>query len=278
MKKILIIVLLAFGMNVMAQITFEHYYDSASTITVPHNQLMIINFEVSGEHYVNINRIGKYISIYDMNHNLLKTIDCFNLPTPGNYLGYILYISEQLFDSDNKIEFLYGYAYSDENGYFTGIYNEDGTSLFSDTGATIVNVNVLQQQYPIYNTSYGAKMILSYPNGGAKVFSLPGTLSTDIEKANEQLVALQTGQGSLGNLYPNPNSGLVTLDYKLPDGEHIGELVLYNMQGTEVKRYKVDDTFNAVLLDNSQLPAGTYFYQLQTSKGAVGTKKMMVIK
>jgi len=53
---------------------------------------------------------------------------------------------------------------------------------------------------------------------------------------------------------------------------------LYNIQGAEVKRYKVDNTFKDILLDNTQLAAGTYFYQLQTKKGMVGTKKMVVVK
>ena len=47
----------------------------------------------------------------------------------------------------------------------------------------------------------------------------------------------------------------------------------YNMQGTEVKRYKVDNTFKDVLIDNTQLPAGTYFYQLQTTGRVVGERR-----
>lgn len=81
-------------------------------------------------------------------------------------------------------------------------------------------------------------------------------------------------------VYPNPAYGgtTVTLQYELPKGETQGELILYNTQGAEVKRYKVDDTFNDLLLDNTQLQAGTYFYQLTTSKGRVGSKKMVVVK
>ena len=119
-------------------------------------------------------------------------------------------------------------------------------------------------------------MILSYHNGHAKVFSLPGTLSTAIAEANGQLIQMQSGQ--LSNLYPNPSNGTVTLQYQLPKGEPEGELVLYNMQCAEVKRYKVDNTFKDILLDNTQLAAGTYFYQLQTKNGSVGTKKMVIIK
>jgi len=282
MKKILLIALIALGISAKAQITLEHDYDSASTIThgVDHsvNQLMVVNFEVSGYCYVKINRWAKSIEIYSLNHSLLKTIDCSGLPLNQGLLGNFIYFSEQLFNMDSKIEFLYGFV--DGSGtsdtYYTGIYNEDGDLLFSDTaGVPIVMANIPQQQYPIYNTSNGTKMILSYSNGHAKVFSLPGTLTTGIQEGNAQLVQAQGGQFS--NLFPNPNSGTVTLQYELPKGETEGEIILYNQQGTEVKRYKVDNTFNDVILDNTQLTAGTYFYQLLTSEGIVGVKKMIVI-
>ena len=283
MKNIILIVLLAFGMNVKGQITLEHTYDSASTYAfgspATGAQLMIIKFEVSGERYVNINGWGKYISIYDMNHSLLKTISLsgFPLNTFGGVVGGILYLSEQLFDTDPGIEFMYIKDITGPAPY-TGIYNDDGSLIFSDTGMVLIKVNVPLQQYPIYNTSVGTKMILSYQsyagNMKAKVFGLPGKLSTAIQEGNAQL--MQAQGGALSNLYPNPSNGAVTLQYELPKGEKGGEIILYNTQGAEVKRYKVDDTFNDLLLDNTQLPAGAYFYQLQTNKGSVGSKKMVV--
>ena len=65
MKKLLLLALIAFAINAKAQITLEHIYDSSSTYDGG-CQLMIVNFEVSGEQYVKINRIGKYISIYEL--------------------------------------------------------------------------------------------------------------------------------------------------------------------------------------------------------------------
>lgn len=78
-------------------------------------------------------------------------------------------------------------------------------------------------------------------------------------------------------LYPNPSNSSVTLQYELPQGEQYGEIILYDVQGAEIKRYKVDNTFNDILLDNTMLPAGTYFYQLHAGKKAVGTKKMVLL-
>ena len=274
MKNIILIFILAFVINANAQITLEHKYDSAASYnycTGNRCELMIIKFEVSGERYVKINRCGNTIDIYDMNHSLVKTISLALFPLSGGYLGDVLYLSEQLFDTNAKIEFMYT-----NPPLYTGIYNEDGTLLFSDTCAPLVYPHWEMQQYPIYNTSVGTKMILSYTNGQAWVFGLPGTLSTGIQDGNTQL--MQAQGGSLNNLYPNPSTGKVTLQYALPKGEKEGEIILYNTQGAEVKRYKVDDTFNDLLLDNTQLPAGVYYWQLQTSKGSVGTKKMVVVK
>ncbi len=278
MNKLFFIAFFALCMNAGAQIILEYDYNNASSYTSGSpsvsSQLMIVNFEVSGEHYVKINRWGKTIEIYDMNHALQKTINCSGFPMPSSGMGEILYLSEQLFNTDTDIEFMYGFSGPTSTSTYTGIYKEDGTLIFSDTAAPIIRSNTPLQQYPIYNTSQGTKMILSYHNGHAKVFSLPGVLSNAIQEANGYLMQ----QGQFSNLYPNPSNGEVTLQYELPKGVNEGELVLYNMQGAEVKRYKVDNTFNDVIIDNSQLPAGTYFYQLQTGKGPVGTKKMVVVK
>jgi len=283
MKKLLFIALIALCIDAKAQITLEHVYDSASTYLsgtpAVEGQLMIINFEISGERYVKINRWGKVINIYDMSHSLVKTISLASLPlwgsSPNGTIGSILYLSEQLFDTDSKIEFLYTI-----DSPYTGIYNEDGTLLFSDTGSVPIRMNIPEQQYPIYNTSVGTKMILSYNNNNsgmpmpAKVFSLPGILSTDIAKANSVLVA----QSSISNPYPNPAVNTTQIDYVLPKGINQGEIVFYNLQGKEVKRFKVDNTFNSLLISTSNLAAGTYYYQLQTSGQNSAGKKMVVIK
>ena len=274
MKKLFLITLIAFGINAKAQITLEHTYDSASTNTAG-SQLMIIKFEVSGERYVNINKPGKYISIYDMNHSLVKTISYANYPQTCNNLPAILYLSEELFDTDPQIEFMY--IYNDCAGHVaTKIYKEDGTCIFTaDSMAAWITVNVPLQQYPIYNTSKGTKMILSNQNTLiAKVFSLPGTLTVGIHEANQSLLA----QSVISNPYPNPTNNTTRIDYTFPNGVNEGEIVFYNLQGKQIKSFKVDRTFDHLLISTADIPAGTYFFQLQTSDQTSQGKKMVVIK
>lgn len=285
MKNYLLLFLVILSYNLKSQIILLQTYDSASSSQGNANpqvsQLMLVKFEVSGERYVKVNSLSKKISVYSIGHALLKTIDCSSFPIYPPFptkMGDILYLSEQLFDTDSGLEFMYVTKTEPSSGWpswYTGIYNDDGSLIFSDTGAAIIKSNIPLQQYPIYNTSQGTIMILSYTTGEAKIFSLPGTLSTAIQQGNEQLMH---AQGSLSNLYPNPTSGKVTLQYELPKGEREGEIILFNQQGAEVKRYKVDDTFNDLLLDNTMMPAGVYYWQLTTAKGAAGSKKMVVVK
>lgn len=288
MKKIILIALLAIGMTAKAQITLEHTYDSAATYnwcSGPASQLMIIKFELSGERYVRINRCGKFLSIYDMSHTLQKNISLASIPQNYGNVGTILYLSEKLFNTDSQFEFMYIYEFTDTNGngsVVTNIYNESLAMLFTDTSAARIIPNIHLQQYPIYNTSFGTKMILSCPNPGtsrgkARVFSLPGTLTIGIAEANNNLIIMQT-ESSVSNAYPNPTNNTTQIDYTFPDGANEGEIVFYDLTGNEIKRFKVDKTFNTLLVSTSDIAAGTYYYQLQTTGQNSDGKKLIVIK
>lgn len=286
MKNIFFLALLVLGLNAKAQITLEYTYDSAATYNYcagVASQLMIIKFEVSGERYVRINRCGKFLSIYDLNHSLLKNISLAGLPQNFNsQVGPILYLSENLFNTDSQFEFMYIHDFTDSSGngsHVTDIYNESLSLLFTDTSAAWIIPNIHLQQYPIYNTSAGTKMILSCSNSGssrgnARVFSLPGTLTLGIEHGNELLQQ----NNSLSNPYPNPTNSTTRIDFVFPDGVNQGEIVFYDTQGKEIKRFKVDKTFDHLLISTADIPAGTYFYQLQTSVASSQGKKMVVVK
>jgi len=239
-----------------------------------------VNFEVSGYRYVKVNRCGKIISIYDLNHSLVKNISMANMPTspPYNILGDVLYLSEQLFNLDSKVEFIYCHSFTNSQGngdYVTSVYDENGTMLFTDTAWPGIRLNFEQQQLPIYNTSQGTKLILSCLNGTAKVYGLAGTLSTSIGSQNQELL-IQSN--FVSNPYPNPTASTTRIDYILPKGVSTGEMIFYDLQGHEIKRYKVDSTFDHLLISTSDIPAGTYNYQLETDSKSTSGKKLVVIK
>ena len=233
-----------------------------------------------------INKPAQTIKFYNLNHTLWKSISYSNVstnigPAPSNDKDFcsILYITQSLFNTDAKIEFMYTFSeyfsIGDSGVYraITQIVNEDDSILFTDTAAApLVMPTWPNQYYPIYNTTDGTKMILSNVTGKAEVYSLRGTLTDNIAETNKKLLA------SLSNPYPNPNNGSAKIDYTLPPGVNEGEIVFYNLQGNEVKRFKVDKTFNTLLISTKDIAAGTYYYQLQTAGESSGGKKMVVIK
>ncbi len=266
------------GKPVMGQITLEHTYDSA------YSRLYMVKLEVEGYKYVYNDGADKLVKLFNLDHSIFKIMDYSFLPNFTTELG-LLYISEHLFNSDNLIEYMLIYQHIDSLAHsvsYTYIINEVGNVVFSvDSGGPFVIANAPQIQVPIYNTPNGTKMILSIitlanvDSSIANVYSLPGIL-TDIAPPINYVTGNELAMESI---YPNPSNGnTTTIEFHLPHGENKGEIVIYNLQGMEQKRYEVDNTFHNLIISNSELHSGTYFYQLLTNNGATGAKKMVVVK
>jgi hypothetical protein len=277
-----IIVFLGILLNSKAQVTLEATYDSACF------NLYMVNLEISGMKYVRITRDSgnRFIRLYNLNHSIWKTINCNPFPTsyylsPNMNPPYgmdttrifnfdALYITENLFNLDNKVEFLFcvsGFS------YYTGIYNEDGTLIFGqDSAWPGCRQNMPQQQVPIYNTSNGTKMILSFPQTNkAKVYGLAGTITStnsfNNSFHNESL-----------KIFPNPTSGFTTIEYYLPDNIKRGSIDICDMTGTLIKSYTVDNTFHNLTLDGDELSSGMYIYSLIASGKVVESRQIIVTK
>ena len=153
--------------------------------------------------------------------------------------------------------------------WFTGIYKEDGTPLLiADSCAPLVVTNVPQQFRPMYNTPGGTKLILSKENGNAYVYNVPCTLSTGIDQLSQRPV----DDGML-RTYPNPAFYETNVEYSLPKGSTNGEVLITDLNGREMKRYKVDGTFHNLLISKGELPAGTYLYSLVCNGSLITAQK-----
>lgn len=270
MKKILFL-FLTFSSIMYGQITLEHSYPGASyfvNASTGQNiqQLYMVNLEVDGHKYVHIDRGNKVLNFYNLNHTPFKSIS-FAAATsvnPANVQDF-LYISQNLFDNDNEIEFLYVDQYA-LNTAVTQVVNEDGTIIFTaNNEAPLVKLNAPQAQVPIYNTSAGTKMILSATSGNGQVYSLPGVLSAltvkNIENPTNEL-----------SLYPNPSTNKITIENK---NVLINKIVIYNNNGETIKSLSVEN-INSVDLDVSNLSSGEYFVQIYDKNGTlVDTKKII---
>jgi len=265
-----------FGMNVKAQITLEHTYNNSVPI------FSLVQFSATDYKWAVIDTVT--IKLYNVNHSLYKTIPIKNSPVNPQD---VLFISTTLFDTDSStIEYMIDYS---DATYLTGsgvnIYREDGIILFSEPTLSayfpwVEAINPIRPSwYPIVRTSTGTKMILDSINtmggvGSFKVYSLPGIYYPTAGFNHNQI----DNQIGLSNPYPNPAINSTRIDYELPNGVNEGDIVFYNLQGNEIKRFKVDRAFNTLLISTSDITSGTYYYQLQTSGQSSKGKKMVVIK
>jgi|ERR1035437_7940810 hypothetical protein len=277
MKKIIFICLLAIialssRQTLKAQITLEHTYDATSmNVYGTARDFGILDLGNLNFKYYKLTLDSNFFDLYNLDHSLYTHVPIPAVWNNTNNYG-VTYITNSLFDCDSTtVEYILDQL---DSGSIK-IYRTDGTLLFyADSAMMTIEYGGVGVVNPfIRTTPQGTKMILNYLDGSVKVFSLCGTVPMDYTGIHNNI-----GNGmSLNNIYPNPSNGNTTIEFNLPQGANTGEIVIYNMQGVELKSYKVDNTFHTLLLNNSEFHAGTYFYQLLTSNGVTGAKKMIVI-
>ncbi len=284
MKKSLYTLLLAASLSANAQITLEHYYPTGNILK---GYLKLVQLSAAGYKYV-LNDTNT-ITLYNLNHTVYLTINIppRNPPASSSFYGFpqILYVSDELFNT-NPADIEYFIYYEDASGNNDcRIYDQVGSILFSKDSVVIDNYDfhgyVDITNFISYSPS-GVKMIIPQQYGsGATVYSLPGTLPCN-DCTGGTVTALRTVNGNTPNVgisnYPNPANNQTTVQYNLPEGITTAELVFYNIQGVEVKRFKVTNAFTDILISTADLEAGTYYYQIQAANSYSAGKKMIVIK
>lgn len=266
MKRITFFLALLFFVTIQTegQITLEHTYTGVSAA--------YINLPVSGYKFYVMDVANSQCRLYNTDHSLWKTI---NLSVPANYYLYdIQYVTENLFNTDNSIEMLYvSYNYNTTLAYYTydtRIADENGQVLLSIPGGGYSNVYPALTGSKLFVWVYNYSVSPSTVN--TLIYSIPGQTSatTNDYPINERIL--------LSKAFPNPAINSVTIPYNLPTNVKEAELKLYNVTGTEVKSFIIDHTFDHLLVQTSDLPAGMYLYRIEASGFKSETYKLSISK
>lgn len=269
MKKTTIVFLLMLTVSyAQAQITFEHHYPNATFTNK--KDFGIVKLDSLMHKYYYIDYPISLITLYNLDHSIYKTITIpvsYNT-TLSNFIIY--YISTSLFDcDDSNLEYLLGYNNNSiTDTSYVRVYREDGNLLFSaDSAGLATSVGGATLIKPgIYPTEQGTKMILNKRDKSWNIYSLCGTLPSMISEVNFN---------DTKNPFPNPTSNSITIPYVLPEGVTYANLKIFDMEGKEIRSFKVDGNFNNIILNTSEFVSGNYVYYLVTEKGISGTKKFI---
>ena len=290
MKKLCALVLLCCSMQVYGQLTFVKEIERNNR-----NSILLSNGNIKFYNTIKNSNGSKILSIelYNEDLSLYKKIDIsqiFPFDTTGLDPWLSLksindnsnkshYFTDNLFNLDNKIEFIVNYHASKN---INGSYNYNNVIIIlNEDGKELQRFTNLNTNYESFGLTYFKYLYLDI-NNKTQIYSVPGNLPcptscsqkaasiAPITQPNEFKEIQVTG-------FPNPSSVKVTLAYSLPEGTQFGTLRLYKQTGELVKEFKVSNQVDHLELPVSEYNAGTYFYELQAGGSSSGGKKMVVI-
>jgi alpha-tubulin suppressor-like RCC1 family protein len=105
--------------------------------------------------------------------------------------------------------------------------------------------------------------------------SVPGTvIDESANTANETDIP----KPCMDQNYPNPSTGITTIDCFVSDKAADARLVVYNMSGIVVHQFPIPDKGDSsVTLDLQDMPSGVYFYSMKIDGNTVSDRKRLVL-
>ena len=111
---------------------------------------------------------------------------------------------------------------------------------------------------------------------------------TTIEKLNDKIGKLEAK--SIGQLSdateavllqntPNPFNESTSIEYKIPATATSASIIVYNMEGAQLKEYKINSNgAGSIQIKGSEFAAGMYLYALIVGNELIDTKRMILTK
>lgn len=94
--------------------------------------------------------------------------------------------------------------------------------------------------------------------------------------ANDNATSInETMMAKLSNPYPNPATTYAKIDYNMGTVNN-ASMTVYNVIGTKIKSFALNESEGTVVVNTSNLPAGLYFVNVEYKGQVIGNRKLMV--
>ncbi|MGC8866213.1 MAG: T9SS type A sorting domain-containing protein [Bacteroidales bacterium] len=263
MKKIAFIIAVSlFALTTSkAQISLEHEFSWMSAASV--------NLPTLGYKYYAMDAYNNKCIIYNTNYSIYKQV---SIPVPaGYYLVDLQYLTENLFNTDSKLEFLYViYKYDSTLGY--GMYS---TRVMSEDGAQLLQVDGGGYSV-VYPAAQGSKLFvwmydfsLSVYSTATRVYSLPGSYIAGSGIPGDDInPAMQA--------WPNPAREFILLP--IPENAYgtplSVSLVAPDGKKIPISNFRVENQL--INLPTSGIAPGTYFYRISNGSRILNSGKIII--
>lgn len=267
MRRITTYILLLLATTLTAQITLDKHYGNSCVST----KINATDYKLFA-----MDDVNNECRIYNLDHSLYKTID-LTIPS-GKYLYDVRFVTQDLFNTNNKIELLYvyyDYVETDATtqtgyyNYYTRVIDEDGGVLLNKDGGLYSSLyKIADEEYRLFIYSYDYS---SWPyESNTDIYKLGGyphfLASTEVTERS----------ASIENAYPNPASEYATIGYALPDGVREANLNIYSMSGKQVGSFRVDRQFTSLRIPTGSFLPGEYLYRIETEDNASSSKQILI--
>ncbi len=285
MRKLLAItaLLLCFSGVSIGQMSLAHHYPGTNQ-----DEGAMVNLSRSGKKILKMqDRNGGTLDtlfFYNLDYSFWKMIPCPAIPgyrglfnfyhEQGQSIG-VFYPSETLFNLDTFLEVGVTY-YLGSTTTKLYVINELGNivdSILNLDDAKISGFHVAQD-------SSGAFKAFATTRTGLEIYNLPGTLPCETCVTPSLGTAMTKDQPNniITQPIPNPSKDEVKITFTLPEGSSRGELQLFSNTGVRIKTCQVDNRFGFIMLDNSLLPPGLYYYNIVVNGVVSSSQKLLVVK
>ncbi|NDC41667.1 MAG: T9SS C-terminal target domain-containing protein, partial [Chitinophagia bacterium] len=176
-----------------------------------------------------------------------------------------------------------GIYYTDATNSNNKLYIENENGVFTDSILHVVS----SSEFRVFEGAGGVFYANISTQTGIEIYKLPGTLpcqnccGRDTIVIHDTVVSLSHHAGKPGiptQPLPNPSKDEVKITFTLPNGVSRGELLLYTSSGQLLKSYQVDNRFGFIMLDNTLLAPGLYYYNIVANGQVSSTQKLLVVK
>ncbi|WP_041263736.1 T9SS type A sorting domain-containing protein [Bernardetia litoralis] len=113
----------------------------------------------------------------------------------------------------------------------------------------------------------------------AIVFFMAVSYSSFSYSQNLQAIASTTdgiNKVEISEAYPNPAVNFVQFDYRIADKISEGKITVYNLLGSVIGSYNLNNYKNRIQIPVDNLKAGIYFYTISVNNKSLITKKFIV--